>query len=110
MTKLESELTRVTSLVVDGREVDVTLLPADEGTLTPERLQLHLKGTQQYKTIPLTAILKAVGWKVTMPKAKDKSVPDKLIAGGRVTEKEFDEFMGALEEALAPWKDRVTPS
>ena len=94
MTKLEAELTRLTGLVVDGREVDVTLAPGNESTRTPPALVLHLKGTQQYKHIPLPAILKAVGWKVQMKKQE------------REAEKSLGELLDELEITLRPWRSK----
>jgi len=98
MTKLETELTRLTGLMVDGREVDVTLAPGNESVLVPPALVLHLAGTQQYKHIPLTLILKAVGWKVQMKKAG----PAEYKVGDKLSEFEIAE----LTAALAPWKSR----
>lgn len=93
MTKLEIAVTRQTNLIVDGREVDVTFEPANPGTCTPEGLVLHQKGLKSCITIPLPAILKAIGWKVDSTIAKvDKNA-------------EFDVLMPALEAALRPWKE-----
>jgi hypothetical protein len=93
MTKLEIAVTRQTNLIVGGREVDVTFEPANPTTCTPEGLVLHLKGLKSCITIPLPAILKAVGWKVDSTIAKtDKNA-------------EFDALMTSLEVALRPWKE-----
>lgn len=100
MTKLEAELTRLTGLVVDGREVDVTLAPGNESTLTPPALVLHMSGTRQYKHIPLPAILKAVGWKVQMKK------PER--AAYETQEQSIGELLDALEINLAPWRKKET--
>lgn len=94
MTALESPLTRITTLIVDGRPVDVTLIPANQAALEPEAIEFHLKGTQQYKRIPLAAILKAVGWKVQLPKAPSQR-PDQNL----------DQLIADLTVALKPWKE-----
>lgn len=89
-TKLDSPVTRRTELVVDGREVDVTMLPADE--MYPERFEFHQKGLKTSVEVPMAAVLKAIGWKVSMKLAKlDKSA-------------EMDTMLGNLEVALKPWK------
>lgn len=90
-TKLDSPVTRLTTLVVAGREVDVTLLPGDEQY--PERIEFHQKGLKTSKQIPIAAILKAIGWPVSMKLARvDKSA-------------EFNAMLSELEMALKPWRE-----
>lgn len=93
-TRLDSEVTRLTTLIVEGREVDVTLRPANPTTLDPEYLVLHQKGLKTEKAIPLTAILKAIGWKVEGPKIERAD-----------TNEDFHKTMNYLEAALRPWKE-----
>jgi hypothetical protein len=59
-TRLESAVTRETSLEVDRRAVNVTLMPADPARAAPVALELHLKGTQQRRLIPLHILVDAI--------------------------------------------------
>ena len=106
MTKLDSPVTRVTALVVDGREVDITLNPGNAEGLVPESLEIHLKGLKSSKKVPLPVILAALGYKVEGFK-KPTDLRDsftRLLAGERVPPEEFEQDIIALEKALAPFK------
>lgn len=97
-TKLESPVTRETSLQVDGRPVNVTLVPADPARAAPVAIELHLKGTQRRKLIPLATIVDVV-WPAPKPKKpKADNRPPELIRYGC----DIDE----LERALAPWIEK----
>ena len=106
MTKLDSPVTRCTALVVDGREVDVTLNPGNAESLVPESLEFHLKGLKSSKKVPLTVVLTALGYKVEGFK-KPADLRDSftlLLAGERVSPEDFERDITALEKALAPFK------
>lgn len=106
MTKLDSPVTRSTALMVDGREVDVTLNPGNPEGLVPESLEFHLKGLKSSKKIPLPVILAALGYKVEGFK-KPADLRDsftRLLAGERVSPEDFERDITALEKALAPFK------
>src|SRR5262249_26228861 len=63
MTNLDSPVTRVTTLTIEGRPVDVTLSPADpDNGHVLESIAFHTKGTQQRLVVPIAAILHAKGW------------------------------------------------
>jgi hypothetical protein len=67
MTKLDSPVTRLTTLTVDGREVEITLGPMDVGRVEPEFIRFRLKGTKAGdKIVPLPLLLRALGWKVKL--------------------------------------------
>lgn len=105
MTKLESPVTRITSLVVEGREVDITLLPGDAASLTPEAFEIHLKGMKSSKVIPWTVVLKALGYKVDgFKKVENRDVFDRMLQGEHVSFEEFERNIVALEVALKPFK------
>ena len=69
-TPLIDEVTRRTGLKVDGREVEVTLVPGSIDTATPEAIRLHLVGLHEKsdRTIPLPYLLNLAGYKVQLPK------------------------------------------
>ena len=67
-TKLESEVTRETRLTVDEREVEVTLVPMDVATCSPEAIRIHLKGLRSGdKIVPLHLLLRALGLQAKLP-------------------------------------------
>jgi hypothetical protein len=74
-TRLESAVTRETSLEVDRRAVNITLMPADPARAAPVALELHLKGTQQRRLIPLHVLVDAV-WPPKIRKAAAAAAPD----------------------------------
>lgn len=92
-TKLDSPVTRETSIEIRGRLANVTLVPADPARAVPEGIELHLKGTQQRKFIPLPVILEAV-WPA--PKKKRAAAIPRDVLGVDLDQ---------LERALAPFKD-----
>jgi hypothetical protein len=106
MTKLDSPVTRITALIVDGREVDITLNPGVPESLVPESLEIHLKGLKSSKRVPLPVILNALGYKVEGFKkpAEVRDAFTRLLAGERVSPEEFERDIVALEAALAPFK------
>lgn len=59
-TRLDSPVRRETSIVINGRLGNVTLVPADPARGLPEGLELQLKGTQQSRRIPLTVLFEAI--------------------------------------------------
>jgi hypothetical protein len=69
-TPLNDVVTRRTTLTVDGREVEVTLIPANATTATPESLSFHLVGLHEKsdKWIPLPMLLRLAGYDVKLPK------------------------------------------
>ena len=91
-TRLDSPVTRETSLEARGRPVNVTLVPADPGRAAPVAIELHLKGTQQRKLIPREILRDAV-W----PR------PKKAAAAVQPQDLGFD--LDELERALAPFKE-----
>jgi len=94
-TRLDSPITRETSLEIDGRLVNVTLVPADPARAAPVAIELHLKGTQRRKFIPLPVILEAV-WPA--PKPKKPKHDDRPPV-------RYDFDLDELERALAPFKE-----
>src|SRR3974390_1830952 len=98
MTKLESEVTRITALVVDGREVDVTLVPGSAANLVHESIRFHQKGLKSSVTIPLPVILKAIGWEVEgFKRMDDRDTFSRLFAGERVSFEEISKLCESLE-------------
>lgn len=68
-TPLLDEVTRRTGLTVDGREVEITLVPGSIDTATPEAIRFHLVGMKSGdKTIPLPMLLRLAGYAVKLPK------------------------------------------
>jgi hypothetical protein len=90
-TKLDSPVRRETSIVINGRLGNVTLLPAEPERGLPDSLEVHLKDTQQRKRIPLTVIFESV-W-------PQKARAPRSAAG------ELDVDLDELERALAPWRE-----
>jgi hypothetical protein len=74
-TRLESAVTRETSLEVDRRAVNVTLMPADPARAAPVALELHLKGTQQRRLIPLHILVDAI-WPPKIKKNAAAAAPE----------------------------------
>lgn len=70
-TPLIDEVTRRTALTFDQREIEVTLVPGDTASATPEAIRFHLVGMKSGdKTIPLPMLLRLAGWEVKNPKLK----------------------------------------
>lgn len=92
-TRLESEVTRETSTLVRDRLLNVTLIPADPSKGAPDLIELHLKGTQQRKKIPLAVLCEV--WPTPTKIEKQESGIQPL------TKPEYD----ALMLALAPFKE-----
>lgn len=68
-TPLQDEVTRRTTLIVDDREVEVTLVPGDAASATPEAIRFHLVGMKSGdKTIPMPMLLRLAGYDVKLPK------------------------------------------
>lgn len=68
-TPLQDEVMRRTTLTVDGREVEVTLVPGSIDTATSEAIRFHLVGMKSGdKTIPLPMLLRLAGYDVKLPK------------------------------------------
>jgi hypothetical protein len=68
-TPLLDEVTRRTALTVDEREVEVTLVPGDVASATPEAIRFHLVGMKTGdRTIPLPMLLRLAGYDVKLPK------------------------------------------
>lgn len=68
-TPLQDEVTRRTTLLVDEREVEVTLVPGDVASATPEAIRFHLVGMKSGdKAIPMPMLLRLAGFDVKLPK------------------------------------------
>lgn len=70
-TPLVDPVTRRTGLTVDGREVEVTLVPGSIDTATPESISFHLVGLHADKdrSIPFPYLLRLAGYaSVKLPK------------------------------------------
>ena len=73
MTELDSPVTRVLSLTVDGYPVDVTLSPADpDNGIVQESFVFHKKRTQQYKKVPVALLLRVLGWTDDVTKSEQE--------------------------------------
>lgn len=69
-TALADVVTRRTSLLVDGREIEVSLVPGNETSVTPPAISFHLVGLHEKsdRTIPLPMLLRLAGYEVKLPK------------------------------------------
>jgi hypothetical protein len=69
-TPLLDIVTRRTALSVDGREVEISLVPGSIDTATPEAISFHLVGLHEKsdRTIPLPMLLRLAGYDVKLPK------------------------------------------
>jgi len=69
-TALESVVARRTTLTVEEREVEVSLVPGDVKTATPESISFHLVGLHEKsdRSIPLPMLLRLAGYEVKLAK------------------------------------------
>lgn len=99
-TKLENEVTRETTLTVDDREIEITLVPMDVGALEPEGLRFHLKGltAKHDKVVPLPVLLRALGWKVRLgAEIRAQARPGSAREGGQMPKAELEQLISDLE-------------
>lgn len=90
-TPLESVVTRRTMLTVEDREVEVSLVPGDLATATPESISFHLVGLHEKsdRSIPLPMLLRLAGYEVKLPK----------LAKGEVRLSPADEIKKLFDES-----------